>query len=183
MPQQIVIERIGEGQLPERKDNMNCGFKWYFKSSTTDLPLNPDIEITKIEFASPIGITPEDVIPQEFTIEIQGQCLKCGFCCGYRNKKLQPYGCSHVVTTGNKKGECAIYANHADFCTEHNESHADCIPRINMPVKKFNPDCGYSFIVITPDIILTGHEIIFFEVANFTGHLTEGLEIRKTIKA
>lgn len=176
---EIVIERIGEGQLPARKENTRCGFKWYFKSSTTDIPLPVNAEITKIEFASPIGITKDDVIPTEFTVEIQGQCNKCGFCCGYRNKKLIEGGCFHIITVGNKKGECGIYANLADFCSEHNESHEDCIPRINMPTKKFNPLCGYSFIVITPDIILTGHEIVFFEVANFTGHLTEGTEVRK----
>ena len=179
MPQ-IVIERIGEGKLPGRKDNMNCGFKWYFKSSTTDLPLNPDIEITKIEFANPIMISPEDVIPSEFTVEIQGQCLKCGFCCGYRDKKLQPYGCSHIITLGNRKGECAIYDHLADFCIEHNESHVDCIPAVNMPVKKFNPACGYSFIVNAPGTKIHGQEIIFFDVANFTGHLTEGIKIRIT---
>lgn len=177
--QQFTIERIGEGKLPLRKDNMNCGFKWYFKSSTTDLPLNSDIEITKIEFASPIGITLQDEIPTEFTVEIQGQCNKCGFCCGYRDKKLQSYGCSHIVTTGNKKGECAIYDTRADWCEEHQETHEGCIPSPHMPVKKFNPNCGYSFVVITPDIILTGHEILFFEVANFTGHLTEGVLIRQ----
>lgn len=177
--QQFTIERIGEGQLPLRKENMKCGFKWYFKSSTTDVPLPVNTEITKIEFASPIGITPQDVIPTEFTVEIQGQCNKCGFCCGYRNKKLMEGGCSHIVTIGNKKGQCAIYNNLKDFCAEHQESHEDCIPRINMPVKKFNPACGYSFIVITPDLVITGHEIVFFEVANFTGHLTEGAKVRQ----
>lgn len=176
---EIIIEQIGVGQLPARKDNMACGFKWYFKSSTTDIPLPVNAEITKIEFASPIAIKPDDIIPTEFTIEIQGQCNKCGFCCGYRNKKLIEGGCSHVVKTGRNKGECAVYDNLADLCNEHQESHEDCIPRINMPTKKFNPACGYSFIVITPDIILTGHEIVFFEVANFTGHLTEGAEVRK----
>lgn len=177
--QQFTIERIGEGQLPARKDNMKCGFKWYFKNSTTDILLPVNAEITKIEFANLVGITPEDVIPTEFTIEIQGQCNKCGFCCGFRDKKLIEGGCSHVVTTGGNKGECAIYENLADFCNKHQESHEDCIPRINMPVKKFNPDCGYSFIVITPDLVITGEEIIFFEVVNFTGHLTEGAEARR----
>lgn len=177
--QQFTIERIGEGKLPARKDNMKCGFKWYFKSSTTDIPLPVNVEITKIEFANPIGITPQDVIPTKFTIEIQGQCNKCGFCCGFRKNKLIEGGCSHIITTGNKKGECGIYANLADFCEEHQESHEDCIPAINQPVKKFNSKCGYSFIVITPGLVITGHEIIFFEVANFTGHLTQGSEIRK----
>ena len=176
--QQFTIERIGEGQLPKRKEDMNCGFKWYFKSSTTDIPLPVNAEITKIEFANPIGITPQDVIPVEFTIEIQGQCNKCGFCCGYRDKKLQPYGCSHIVTTGNKKGECSIYENLSDWCEEHQQTHEDCIPRRNQPTKKFNPDCGYSFIVITPDLVITGQEIIYFEMANVTGHLTEGSQIR-----
>jgi len=181
MPQQIVIERIGDGQLPERKDDMNCGFKWYFKSDTfaSGYHINPNVEITKIEFANPIGITPEDVIPTEFTIEIQGQCNKCGYCCGYRNKKLTENGCSHIVTTGNNKGECAIYETRSQYCEEHGEAHEYCEHFPRQPVKKFNLDCGYSFIVITPDIILTGHEIIFFEVANFTGHLTEGVLIRQ----
>lgn len=177
--QQFTIERIGEGKLPARKDNMACGFKWYFKSSTTDVPLPTNAEITKIEFASPIAIKPDDVIPTEFTVEIQGQCNKCGFCCGYRNKKLIEGGCSHVVRTGRNKGACAIYDHLADFCDEHQESHEDCIPKINMPVRKFNPDCGYSFIVITPGLVITGHEIVFFEVANFTGHLTEGVGVRQ----
>jgi len=179
MAQQFTIERIGDGKLPERKNNMNCGFKWYFKNSTTNIPLNPNIEITNIEFAELIPIGPGDIIPTELTIEIQGQCNKCGFCCGYRDKKLQPWGCSHVITIGNRKGECAIYENLADFCEEHNESHADCIPSINMPVKKFNPDCGYSFIVITPGLVITGKEIIFLEVANFEGHIIEGSKIRQ----
>lgn len=179
--QQIVIERIGDGQLPARKDNMNCGFKWYFKSDTFDplYNLNPNIEITKIEFASPIGITPENVIPTEFTVEVQGQCLKCGFCCGYQNKKLLPSGCSHIITTGGNKGECAIHETRDQYCEEHGESHGYCNHFPRQPVKKFNPDCGYSFIVTTPDIILTGHEILFFELANFTGHLTEGVLIRQ----
>lgn len=177
--QQFTIERIGEGKLPARKDNMRCGFKWYFKSSTTDIPLPKEAEITKIEFASPIAISPGDVIPAELTIEIQGQCNKCGYCCGYRNKKLIKGGCSHVIITGSKKGECAIYDHHADFCDEHKESHKDCIPRINMPVKKFNPDCGCSFVIISPELVVKGKEIIFFEVVNFTGHLTEGAQARK----
>ena len=179
MMQQFTIERIGEGQLPARKDNMKCGFKWYIKSFATDVSLNTNTEITKIEFASPIAIKPDDVIPTEFTVEIQGQCNKCGFCCGYRNKKLIEGGCSHIVLTGDNRGECAVYVNLTDFCEEHQESHEDCIPRINMSTKKFNPGCGYSFIVITPGLVITGHEIIFLEVANFTGHLTEGAEVRK----
>ena len=177
--QEFTIERIGEGQLPARKDNMKCGFKWYFKSSTTDIPLPVDTEITKIEFANLIGITPDDVIPTELTTEIRGHCNKCGFCCGYRNKKLIEGGCSHVVTKGRNKGECAIYDHFADGCEEHLEGHEDCIPPPNQPVKKFNPDCGYSFIVITPDLVITGKEILYFEVANFTGHITEGKRIRQ----
>ena len=185
----VTIERIGScaicenpevwhGKFPTRKDNLQCGFKFYIKSSTTEIPLNTNTEITKIEFANLIPITQGDVIPTEFTIEIQGQCNKCGFCCGYRNKKLQPYGCSHIITTGNKKGECAIYDYLADWCDEHQKTHTDCVPAINQPVKKFNPDCGYSFVVTTPGLVITGQEIIYFEVANFTGHLTEGQNIR-----
>lgn len=181
MSQTITIERIGEGQLPSRKDNMKCGFKWYFKSDTFNpmLRLNSDIEITRIEFASPIGITPQDELPTEFTVERQGQCNQCGFCCGYRNKKLIDGGCSHVILKGGDKAKCAIYDTRAEHCEEHGEAHEECLYTPNQPNKKFNPDCGYSFIVITPDIILTGHEVIFFEIANFTGHLTEGVLIRQ----
>jgi hypothetical protein len=189
MVNQFTIERIGScacgdlsalhGKLPLRKGNMACGYKFYFTGSTFDFAHNMNIEITDIEFAELIPITPDTPIPTMFVVEMQGSCNKCGFCCGYRNKTLQPYGCSHIITTGNRKGECAIYENLVDWCEEHQESHADCIPPQNMPCKKFNPDCGYSFIVITPGLVITGKEITFLEVANFEGHLIEGSKIRQ----
>lgn len=164
MPTQFILgPGFTHGMATPTSDYLICSIRFRIKSWDFVQPI-PDVEIAGIKFVSPIGITSgdRDTWPDEITIERQGSCLKCGYCCGYRDGKLSEYGCSHIITTGNKKGECSIYENLSDFCTEHGHTHEDCIPPQDMPTHLGNPDCGYSFIVTTPGLPITGNEVLKF---------------------
>lgn len=140
-----------------------CSIRFRIKSWDFVEPI-PDVDIIGMKFANLITITSgdRDIFPSEFTVERQGSCLKCGFCCGYRNKVLTEYGCPHVIITGAKKGECSIYESLSDFCIEHGHTHEDCIPPPSHPNRFGNQDCGYRFIVTTPGLPITGNEVLRF---------------------
>ena len=138
-----------------------CSIRFRIKKWDFINPL-PDFEIVGIKFANPITISPAalDTWPDKITIERKGTCSKCGWCCGWRGSNLHKHGCSHVITTGKKKGECSIYANLSDLCSEHGHTHDGCVPPPYMPYHLYTQDCGYSFIVTTPGLPITGNEIL-----------------------
>jgi len=144
-----------------------CSIRFRFKSWDFEWPL-PTQHIAAIKFLNPIAISPEDrdSFPSEFKIERQGKCEQCGFCCGWRNNKLQSTGCSHVITKGQDRGKCSIYDHLTDYCPEHGETHEWCIPPPSMPVRLWNINCGYRFIVNTPGIPINGNEVLRFYLIN-----------------
>ena len=74
-----------------------CSIRFKIKSWDLPYPL-PEWEIAGIKFLNPISINSadRDTFPKEFTVEMQGTCNKCGFCCGWRNNKATPQCCSHI---------------------------------------------------------------------------------------
>ena len=138
-----------------------CSIRFRIKEWDFVNPI-PDADIIGIKFANPITITSgdRDIWPDEIRIDMTGNCNKCGFCCGWRANKLIEYGCSHIITTGNKKGECSIYESLGDYCPQHGFNHAECIPPQDMPTRLYNDSCGYQFIVATPGLPITGNEVL-----------------------
>jgi len=143
-------------------------FRWSVKESDFEIPL-PNQEVVGLQFATPIPITQDDInnFPNEFRIERTGSCNKCGYCCGWIQNKATAYCCIHIIKTGNKRGECGIYANLADVCIDANcdnqdlnGSHLSCQPSPHQPYHKLNENCGYSWIVTTPGLPISNKEVI-----------------------
>ena len=142
----VILEKIGD--FPEGfsiPESVQLKARYQIQSEDFEIPL-PDMDCVGIEF---VGIGAVETPPEEFEIERQGSCDQCGYCCGE---------CSHLYTSGPKAGQCKIYNKLSDFCQTHDSTHEDCIPPPHQPYSE--GICNYPFIVITPDLDITGEEVV-----------------------
>lgn len=159
--EQTTGDTCGDGKVP-------LPFRWRVKESDFEKAF-PDMEIVGLRFSTPIPISQEiiDNFPTEIRIERIGSCNQCGYCCGWIDNKAADHCCDHILRAGGSRGECGIYANLTDVCSnpdcgksDPDGTHSKCLPPPNNPYHKDNPDCGYSWIVTTPGIVLTDKEVI-----------------------